>query len=348
MAKTKKTDVYAEIKKKYGKELQKASKFEGAKVEVVPSGSLGLDQALGVGGYPLGRIIEIYGPFASGKTTLTLQAIAQAQKVGKNCAFIDAECALDLDYAQDLGVKLDELAYYRPETGEEALEVMELMVRSTDFDLIVIDSVAALVPTAEVEGDMGASHVGLQARLMGQALRKLTSVAAENNTGLIFLNQLRMKIGVTWGSPETTSGGKALPFYASVRLNIKRIGSIKKGDRVIGGRSRVKVTKNKLAGTAYTEVEFDMHSNNEFGCGISLAGEVLDYAEALGIVEKSGAWYSYKGDNIGQGRDNSVATLKENPQMMKEVFTSLVSQLDVKDSLKERLLKSYGDEVAEA
>src|SRR5580693_2488169 len=299
----------ATIEKEYGKGSIMRLK-DGASLtdglQVISSGSIGLDIALGIGGYPRGRIIEIYGPESSGKTTLTLHAIAQVQKTGGVAAFIDAEHALDPTYARKLGVKTDELLVSQPDYGEQALEIADMLVRSGAVDLVVIDSVAALVPKAEIEGDMGDSHVGLQARLMSQALRKLTSTVARSNCLLVFINQIRMKIGVMFGSPETTTGGNALKFYASVRLDIRRIGAIKeaasatsgKDPAVVGNRTRVKVVKNKLA-PPFREVEFDIL----YGQGISRSGDVVDLASELGIIDKSGAWFSFNGERIGQGRE---------------------------------------------
>jgi recombination protein RecA len=314
----------ASIEKEYGKGSIMRLK-DGASaaenVQVVPSGSLGLDIALGIGGYPRGRIIEIYGPESSGKTTLTLHAIASAQKLGGVAAFIDAEHALDPAYARKLGVKTDELLVSQPDFGEQALEIADMLVRSNAVDVIVIDSVAALVPKAEIEGDMGDSHVGTQARLMSQALRKLTGTVARSNCLLIFINQIRMKIGVMFGSPETTTGGNALKFYASVRLDIRRIGAIKevaasdkKDPVVIGNRTRVKVVKNKMA-PPFREVEFDIL----YGQGISRSGDIVDLGVEAGIIEKSGAWFSYGADRIGQGRENAKAYLEANPKMLEKI-----------------------------
>ncbi len=312
----------ASIEKEYGKgsimRLKEGVSLN-ADVGVVPSGSIGLDIALGIGGYPRGRIIEIYGPESSGKTTLTLHAIANAQKAGGVAAFIDAEHALDPAYARKLGVKTDELLVSQPDYGEQALEIADMLVRSGAVDIIVIDSVAALVPKAEIEGDMGDSHVGTQARLMSQALRKLTSNVARSNTLLVFINQIRMKIGVMFGSPETTTGGNALKFYSSVRLDIRRIGAIKetspapgaKDPAVVGNRTRVKVVKNKMA-PPFREVEFDIL----YGHGISRAGDILDLATDRNIVEKSGAWFSFQGERIGQGRENVKAYLDQHPDLL--------------------------------
>ena len=314
----------ATIEKEYGKGSimrlkQGASLADG--VQVVSTGSVGLDIALGIGGYPRGRIIEIYGPESSGKTTLTLHAIAQVQKAGGVAAFVDAEHALDPSYARRLGVQTDELLVSQPDYGEQALEIADMLVRSNAVDLVVIDSVAALVPKAEIEGDMGDSHVGVQARLMSQALRKLTSNVSRSNCLLVFINQIRMKIGVMFGSPETTTGGNALKFYATVRLDIRRIGAIKeatavggKDPAVIGNRTRVKVVKNKLA-PPFREVEFDIL----YGQGISRSGDVIDLASDLGIIEKSGAWYSFGGERIGQGRENAKAYLDQHQDVMDRI-----------------------------
>jgi recombination protein RecA len=283
-------------------------------VPVISSGSISLDLALGTGGYPKGRIIEIFGPESSGKTTLTLHAIAECQKAGGIAAFIDAEHALDPSYARKLGVKVDELLVSQPDNGEQALEIADTLVRSGAVDMIVVDSVAALVPKAEIEGEMGDSHVGLQARLMSQALRKLTANVKKSDTCLFFINQIRMKIGVMFGSPETTTGGNALKFYATQRIDIRRVGSIKVGEQAIGNRTRVKVVKNKLA-PPFTTCEFDIL----FGHGISRSGDVLDLAVTDNLVEKSGAWFSYKTDRIGQGRDNARQFLDEHPEMLAEI-----------------------------
>jgi len=276
-------------------------------VETISTGSISIDVALGVGGYPRGRVVEIYGPESSGKTTLTLHAIAEIQRTGGIAAFIDAEHALDVNYARALGVKVEDLLISQPDTGEQALEIADMLVKSGAVDMIIIDSVAALTPKAEIEGEMGDSHVGLQARLMSQALRKITGTLSRSNTILVFINQIRMKIGVMFGSPETTTGGNALKFYASVRLDIRRIGALKDGDNVIGNRTRVKVVKNKVA-PPFKEAEFDII----YGKGISKEGDLVDLATDLGIIEKSGSWYSFKGERLGQGRENAKATLLEN------------------------------------
>ena len=293
-------------------------------IQVVSTGSLGLDVALGVGGLPRGRVIEIYGPESSGKTTLTLQVIAEMQKIGGTCAFIDAEHALDTSYAQKLGVNLNEVLISQPDTGEQALEIVDSLVRSGAVDLIVIDSVAALVPKAEIEGEMGDSLPGLQARLMSQALRKLTATIKKTNCTVIFINQIRMKIGVMFGSPETTTGGNALKFYASVRLDIRRTGSIKKGDNVIGNETKVKVVKNKVS-PPFKTAAFDIL----FGEGISRMGEIIDMGVEAKILDKSGAWYAYNGEKIGQGRDNTREFLKENPALAAEIENKVRAHLGV-------------------
>jgi len=291
-----------------------AKQSQQGDIEVVSSGSLGLDLALGIGGLPKGRIVEIYGPESSGKTTLALHVIAEAQKRGGTCAFVDAEHALDPGYARKLGVDVDNLLISQPDAGEQALEIADTLVRSGAVDVLVVDSVAALVPRAELEGEMGDSHVGLHARLMSQALRKLTGSVAKSNTLLIFLNQIRLKIGVMFGNPETTTGGNALKFYASVRLDIRRTGSIKKGEEVIGNETRVKVVKNKVA-PPFRSADFDIL----YGEGISRQGEILELGANCGVVEKSGAWYSYQGDRIGQGKDNAREFLRENEPMALEI-----------------------------
>jgi recombination protein RecA len=290
-------------------------------VKVIPTGSLGLDIAIGVGGVPQGRVVEIFGPESSGKTTLCLHIIAEAQSRGGFAAFVDAEHALDIRYAKKLGVNTDELLVSQPDTGEQALEITEILVRSGAMEVVVIDSVAALVPKAEIEGEMGDSHMGLQARLMSQALRKLTAAIARSNASVIFTNQIRQKIGIMFGNPETTTGGNALKFYASLRLDIRRIGQIKDGENVIGSRTRVKVVKNKLS-PPFQQVEFDIMYNE----GISIAGEVLDMGVDSGFVDKSGAWYSYGEERIGQGRENAKSFLKENPEIMNAIRTKLLEQ----------------------
>ncbi|NOY92629.1 MAG: recombinase RecA [Deltaproteobacteria bacterium] len=303
------------IEKAFGKgAIMRLGDRKIEQVPVIPTGSISLDLALGIGGYPRGRIIEVYGPEASGKTTLTLHAIAECQQRGGIAAFIDAEHALDPIYARRLGVNVDELLVSQPDNGEQALEIADTLVRSGAVDIIVIDSVAALVPRAEIEGEMGDSHVGLQARLMSQALRKLTGTVHKSNTSLFFINQIRMKIGVMFGSPETTSGGNALKFYCSQRLDIRRIGTLKVGDQPVGNRVRVKVVKNKMA-PPFQKCEFDII----FGRGISRSGDVLDLGVEAGIVDKSGAWYSYEGDRVGQGRDNARNFLEAHPEMLSEI-----------------------------
>jgi recombination protein RecA len=316
----------AQIEKQFGKgTIMKLGDGEVIEdIQVVSTGSLGLDIALGVGGLPRGRVVEIYGPESSGKTTLTLQVIAEMQKIGGTCAFVDAEHALDIQYAQKLGVNLQELLISQPDTGEQALEIVDSLTRSGAVDLIVIDSVAALTPKAELEGEMGDSLPGLQARLMSQALRKLTATIKKANCMVIFINQIRMKIGVMFGSPETTTGGNALKFYASVRLDIRRIGSIKKGEEVIGNETRVKVVKNKVA-SPFKTAEFDIL----YGEGISRLGEVLDLGVAGHIVEKAGAWYAFNGEKIGQGRDNSREFLKENPELAAEIENKVRESLGI-------------------
>ena len=305
----------SQIEKQYGKGSIMRMDAEAIKdIDVVSTGSLGLDLALGVGGLPRGRVVEIYGPESSGKTTLTLQVIAEVQKTGGQAAFIDAENALDVGYAAKLGVKTADLLISQPDTGEQALEIADMLVRSGAVDVIVIDSVAALTPKAEIEGEMGEPQMGLQARLMSQALRKLTSNIKRTNTLVIFINQIRMKIGVMFGNPETTTGGNALKFYASVRMDIRRIGSIKKGDEVIGSESRVKIVKNKVA-PPFRSAEFDIL----YGSGISRDGEVLELGVNHGVLEKSGAWYIYKDDRLGQGKDNAREFLSENPALAREI-----------------------------
>ena len=316
----------AQIEKQFGKgTIMRLGEGEAIEdIQVVSTGSLGLDVALGVGGLPRGRVIEIYGPESSGKTTLTLQVIAEMQKLGGTCAFIDAEHALDTAYAQKLGVNLQDMLISQPDTGEQALEIVDSLVRSGAIDLVVIDSVAALTPKAEIEGDMGDSLPGLQARLMSQALRKLTATIKKTNCTVIFINQIRMKIGVMFGSPETTTGGNALKFYASVRLDIRRIGTIKKGDNAIGNETRVKVVKNKVA-PPFKQAEFDIL----FGEGISREGEIIDMGVVARVVDKSGAWYAYNGEKIGQGRDNAREFLRENPDLAREIENLVRESLGV-------------------
>src|SRR5216110_1676844 len=315
----------SQIAKQFGKGSIMKMDAEAIKdIEVVSTGSLGLDIALGVGGLPRGRVVEIYGPESSGKTTLTLQVIAQMQKIGGTAAFIDAENALDISYAAKLGVKTEDLLISQPDTGEQALEIADMLVRSGAVDVIVIDSVAALTPKAEIEGEMGEPQMGLQARLMSQALRKLTANIKRTNTLVIFINQIRMKIGVMFGSPETTTGGNALKFYASVRLDIRRIGSIKKGEEVIGNETRVKVVKNKVA-PPFKQAEFDIL----YGEGISREGEVLEIGVLHGVLEKSGAWYIYRGEKIGQGKDNTREYLREHPELATEIEAKIRAAVGV-------------------
>lgn len=316
----------AQIERNFGK--GSIMKMDGShtdeNLDVISTGSLGLDLALGVGGLPRGRIVEIYGPESSGKTTLCLEAIAQCQKDGGVCAFIDAENAFDPIYARKLGVKVEELLVSQPDTGEQALEICDMLVRSGGVDMVVVDSVAALVPKAEIEGEMGDSHVGLQARLMSQALRKLTGNIKKTNTLVIFINQIRMKIGVMFGNPETTTGGNALKFYSSVRLDIRKTGQIKKGDDVIGNETRVKVIKNKVA-PPFKQAEFDIL----YGEGISWEGELIDIGVKLGIVEKAGAWYSYNGSKIGQGKDNVRQWLKDNQEIADEINLKIRNKVGI-------------------
>lgn len=334
----------ASIEKSFGK--GSIMRFNQAPIEKAPAystGSIGLDKALGIGGIPQGRIIEIYGPESSGKTTLTLQVTAEAQKLGHTCAFIDAEHALDTGYAQKLGVNLDELLISQPDTGEQALEIVDALVNSGAVNLIVVDSVAALTPKAEIEGDMGASLPGLQARLMSQALRKLTGNAKKMNCTIIFINQLRMKIGVMFGSPETTTGGNALKFYASVRLDIRRTGSIKKGEEVIGSETRVKVVKNKVA-PPFKQAEFDIIYNQ----GINKQGEIIDLGVSFDIIQKAGSWYSYNGAKIGQGKDNVRDWLKNNPEQSDIIEAQIREniQKEINDQFKSGNNKPSSDEDA--
>ena len=322
--------VISNIEKSYGKGaiMMLGKKSENVNVDVYSTGSLGLDIALGIGGLPKGRVIEIYGPESSGKTSLTLHVIAEAQKMGGTCAFIDAEHALDPGYAKKLGVNIDELLISQPDTGEQALEIADTLVKSEGIDLLVIDSVAALVPRAELEGEMGDSLPGLQARLMSQALRKLTSSISKTNTMVIFINQLRMKIGVMFGSPETTTGGNALKFYSSVRLDIRRIGAIKDKDNIVGNQTRVKVVKNKMA-PPFKQVEFDIM----YGEGISKVGEIIDLGVQADIIDKSGAWYAYKDEKIGQGRENAKQFLKDNPELLSEIEAKIRSNSNTVEEL---------------
>ncbi|SES80039.1 recombinase RecA [Thalassotalea agarivorans] len=304
-----------QIERQFGKgSIMKLGENRSMNVETISTGSIGLDIALGAGGLPMGRVVEIYGPESSGKTTLTLEVIAEAQRNGKVCAFVDAEHALDPIYAAKLGVNVDELLVSQPDTGEQALEICDMLTRSGAIDVIVVDSVAALTPKAEIEGDMGDSHVGLQARMLSQAMRKLTGNLKQSNTMMIFINQIRMKIGVMFGNPETTTGGNALKFYASVRLDIRRIGAVKQGDEIVGNETRVKVVKNKIA-PPFKQVEFQIM----YGEGINNYGELIDLGVQNKMVEKAGAWYSYNGDKIGQGKANAVNFLKENPEIANEI-----------------------------
>ena len=317
------TIALSQIEKQFGKgSVMKMGDQPIAKIASVSTGSLGLDIALGAGGLPYGRVVEIYGPESSGKTTLTLSAISEAQKQGKICAFIDAEHALDPVYAEKLGVNIDDLLVSQPDTGEQALEICDMLVRSGAVELVVIDSVAALVPRAEIEGEMGDSHMGLAARLMSQALRKLTGNIKRANCCVIFINQIRMKIGVMFGNPETTTGGNALKFYSSVRLDIRRIGAIKKGEEVVGNETRVKVVKNKIA-PPFKQAEFGILYNE----GISREGEIVDLGVKEGLIDKAGAWYSYKDDRIGQGKDNVRIFLKENPEISQEIEEQIRAKL---------------------
>ncbi|HEY6009384.1 MAG TPA: recombinase RecA [Geobacteraceae bacterium] len=312
-----------QIERQFGKgSIMRLGQRETAALDFIPTGALAVDAAIGIGGFPRGRVVEVFGPESSGKTTLALSVIAQAQKRGGIAAFIDAEHALDAEYARKLGVDIDNLLVSQPDHGEQALEIAEMLVRSNGVDVVVIDSVAALVPRAELEGEMGDSHVGLQARLMSQALRKLTGIISKSNCCVIFINQIRMKIGVMFGNPETTTGGNALKFYASVRLDIRKIAALKQGNDIIGSRTRVKVVKNKVA-PPFREVEFDIL----YGEGISKEGDLLDLAVEKGVVDKSGAWFSYGKDRIGQGRENSRVFLKENPAVAGQIQEKLLATL---------------------
>ncbi|WP_066569880.1 recombinase RecA [Snodgrassella sp. CFCC 13594] len=335
----------AQIEKNFGK--GSIMKMDGShtdeNLEVISTGSLGLDLALGVGGLPRGRVVEIYGPESSGKTTLCLEAVAQCQKKGGVCAFIDAENAFDPVYARKLGVKVENLLVSQPDTGEQALEICDMLVRSGGVDMVVVDSVAALVPRAEIEGEMGDSHVGLQARLMSQALRKLTGHIKKTNTLVIFINQIRMKIGVMFGNPETTTGGNALKFYSSVRLDIRRVGQIKKGDDVVGNETKVKVIKNKVA-PPFKQAEFDIL----YGEGISWEGELIDIGVRLGLLDKAGAWYSYNGNKIGQGKDNTRQWLKDNPEIAQEIDAKIREKVGIHQKVTEHMLDETDGEAPEA
>ena len=320
-------DALAQIQKQFGKgAIMKLGETSSLNIETISTGSISLDLATGVGGVPKGRIVEIYGPESSGKTTLTLHIVAEAQKKGGKCAFIDAEHALDPVYAKNLGVKVDELLVSQPDTGEQALEICDMLARSGALDVIVIDSVAALVPKAEIQGEMGDSHVGLQARLMSQALRKIAGTVNRSNTCVIFINQLREKIGVMFGNPETTTGGRALKFYASMRLDVRRVETIKSGDQMLGNRTRVKIVKNKVA-PPFKQAEFDIM----YGEGISKAGDILDCAVEAKIIEKAGSWYSYDGNRIGQGRENVKKWLEENPAALDSIEGKLLDTLKVEE-----------------
>ena len=336
-----------QIERQYGKGavMKLGDSSANMNVETIPTGSLSLDIALGLGGIPKGRIIEIYGPESSGKTTVTLHMIAEVQKRGGIAGFIDAEHALDPVYAKNIGVDVDNLYISQPDNGEQALEITETMVRSGAIDIVVVDSVAALVPKAEIDGDMGDSHVGLQARLMSQALRKLTAVISKSNCTVIFINQLREKVGIMFGNPETTTGGRALKFYSSVRLDVRRIESLKQSGEVIGNRTRVKVVKNKIA-PPFKEAEFDIM----FGEGISMVGDLLDLAASVDIVNKSGAWYAYEGNKIGQGRENAKQFLKDNPEICKDIENKVRLHYDLQGAevINEETTKKSKDKVEEA
>lgn len=324
------TAALGQIEKQFGKgAIMRLGDNNALDIDTISTGSLSIDIALGIGGLPCGRVVEIYGPESSGKTTLTLQVVAEAQKAGKTCAFVDAEHALDPLYAKALGVNIDDLLVSQPDTGEQALEICDMLVRSGAVDVVIVDSVAALTPKAEIEGDMGDSHMGLQARLMSQALRKLTANIKRSNTLVIFINQIRMKIGVMFGSPETTTGGNALKFYASVRLDIRRIGSIKEGDEIVGNETRVKVVKNKVA-PPFKQAEFQIM----YGQGICKEAELIDLGVQQKMVEKAGSWYSYKGERIGQGKSNVVKYLKENVEMAKDIEKRLRDELLLSKTIK--------------
>ncbi len=335
-----------QIEKQFGKGsvMRMGDSQASRDIEAISTGSIGLDVALGIGGLPRGRVVEIYGPESSGKTTLTLQVIAESQKIGGTAAFVDAEHALDPGYAEKLGVNVDELLVSQPDTGEQALEITDMLVRSGAVDIVVVDSVAALTPKAEIEGEMGDSHMGLQARLMSQALRKLTGNIQRSNTMVIFINQIRMKIGVMFGSPETTTGGNALKFYSSVRLDIRRIGAIKKGDEVIGNQTRVKVVKNKVS-PPFKQAEFEIL----YGEGISRMGEIIDLGVQHGIVDKAGSWYSYGDDRIGQGKENVREFLRSHPEMAAEIEGKIRTKLlPSKAELAEAAAEKAADDAAEA
>ena len=335
-----------QIEKQFGKGtiMRMGDDSVSRDIDVISTGSLGLDLALGIGGLPRGRVCEIYGPESSGKTTMTLQVIAECQKAGGTAAFVDAEHALDPVYARKLGVDVDELLISQPDTGDQALEIVDMLVRSSAVDIIVVDSVAALTPKAEIEGDMGDSHVGLQARLMSQALRKLTGNIKRTNTLVIFINQIRMKIGVMFGSPETTTGGNALKFYCSVRLDIRRIGAIKRGDEIVGNETRVKVVKNKMA-PPFRQTEFEIL----YGEGVSREGELIDLGVQNGLIDKAGAWYSYNGDRIGQGKDKVRMHLIENPEIANEIDVKLREMLLPKpESIRDKVVVGKAEEEIEA
>tara|TARA_A200000113_G_scaffold77906_1_gene68777 strand:+ start:849 stop:1895 length:1047 start_codon:yes stop_codon:yes gene_type:complete len=336
------TAAVGQIEKQFGKgAIMRLGDNQAMDIEAISTGSLTIDIALGIGGLPCGRVVEIYGPESSGKTTLTLQVIAEAQKKGKTCAFVDAEHALDPVYAEKLGVNIDELLVSQPDTGEQALEICDMLVRSGAVDVVIVDSVAALTPKAEIEGDMGDSHVGLQARLMSQALRKLTGNIKRSNTLCIFINQIRMKIGVMFGNPETTTGGNALKFYSSVRLDIRRIGAVKEGDEVVGNETRVKVVKNKVA-PPFKQAEFMIR----YGEGISKEAELIDLGVKQKLVDKAGAWYSYNGDRIGQGKANVMKFLKENPEIANEIETKIRQELLLPKTVKaEEVVAPQEDDV---
>lgn len=332
-----------QIERQFGKgSIMRLGDNQAMDIESVSTGSLTLDIALGIGGLPFGRVVEIYGPESSGKTTLTLQVIAEAQKKGKTCAFVDAEHALDPIYAEKLGVNVDELLVSQPDTGEQALEICDMLVRSGAVDVVVVDSVAALTPRAEIEGEMGDSHVGLQARLMSQALRKLTANIKKSNSMCIFINQIRMKIGVMFGNPETTTGGNALKFYSSVRLDIRRTGAVKEGDEVVGNETRVKVVKNKVA-PPFKQAEFQIM----YGAGISKEGELIDLGVKQKIIDKAGAWYSYKGDKIGQGKANAMKFMIENPKVAADIEQQIREQLLAKPVKGEKGAKAAAASVAD-